>query len=123
MQSGMNKIADADLRRWAEEGSTERRTVIIQPELPARSLDPADDGRSGAARIPFARVRSLQPEEQAERERTVAAARQLVESASGRAPRWLTTSQAFIADLSGAELARIVESPLIRAVEPNRKIG
>jgi hypothetical protein len=113
-----DKIADPELRRFASAGESDRRLVLVEPDLPRRWLR--------MERTP-ARARGFRPaagasvDEELSRERT-SEARRFLSDLLHQEPRWLATARTFVVEATGNEVARMAGSPLIKAIHPNRRL-
>lgn len=104
------KLPDPDLRHFAAEGSDGVVSVLIQVDDPPPRVILAQ----GTQR----RWRVDQPPQGLRR----AEAAQFLGRVLGSTPRWLSAAGAFVADVSGKQLAEIARSPLTRSVAPNRTL-
>ena len=116
------KFTDQSLLQYARDGSSERISVIIELELPKRSLQFAPSERGDSATF---RPKRIQPEDAQSQQissDTIAAARSLIQQCTGTDPHWLKTARAFIIHATGMQISRIAESPLIKTIQPNRTL-
>jgi hypothetical protein len=121
----MAKIASDELNHLIELGSNDPVGVLIELDLPEevfveveRRLA-ADQVGSGAVRF---RRTVPKASEQQERTESINKVRQLLEEMSGVSPRWLGSSQTFVARVSPRQLRDIADLPDVKAIWPNREL-
>jgi hypothetical protein len=118
-------VHDPRLRALADEGSADDVvSVIIEVEVPSPRFTAARrPGIPGGDR----RVGAVRPQLQTSGEATSTTRREEAARFLGRllgsVPRWLPAAHAFVADVTGAQLAEIARSPLTRSVAVNRSFG
>jgi hypothetical protein len=96
-----SKIQSPELRRLAEEHSTEVASVIIELELPARKVEVERVLRRGVEMALPRRVTSPTAAEGGEAEKREAEAKSFLRQVLGVSPRWLGAARSFVADVTG----------------------
>jgi hypothetical protein len=112
-ESVARKLPDAELRAFAANRSDDVVSVLIEVDQPSPRVTLTQGSRRQRPRIT-----APQP---AAGNRWDEAARFLGEIL-GSQPRWLSAAGAFVADVTGAQLAEIARSPLTRSVARNRNL-
>jgi hypothetical protein len=117
------KIPEEDLRKIAATTSSERISVLIQPDVSERKIKfvPRETNISDRNRRRPIRVEPETPEEVAKNERIIDATKELVRQVTGSSPMWLSAARAFVANVTPSELNAIIASPLIKSVWLNRQ--
>jgi hypothetical protein len=105
------KLPDPDLRSLATEGSDSVVSVLIQVDEPPPRVTLAQ-GTQRRWRVDSPSAAGLRRAEAA----------QFLGQVLGSTPRWLSAAGAFVADVTGAQLAEIARSPLTRSVARNRNL-
>jgi hypothetical protein len=115
------KIQSPELYRMAVEGTGEKASVIIELEMPPSQVHVEGSPRSGEP------IRRRFVEESADQQNaateTVKQATAFLENELGKPPHWLRAAHAFVADVSPSQLRTLADSPLIKAIRLNRRVG
>jgi hypothetical protein len=133
-RAALQKLADDRLRAFAAEAAHEpsravpanaakvRISVFVEVAEPPQ-LDVVVDERPGLGRRP-----SVRPAASAEPAGTgpSALAREvevLLTQQTGQEPVWIGAARAFVVDTSAEQLLALIESPLVRRISRNRRVG
>jgi hypothetical protein len=114
------RIPDQQLREFAEKGSDEPVSVIIEldvPELRVEYKRESEGERSASPR----RVVSAEGDGAAV-EKTASDAKAFLEQVLDEPPVYLRSARAFVATVRGPELREIASRPFTKRVEPNRSL-
>lgn len=101
--------------------SDKAASVLVELDIPPQVVEFEDRSSMGGERIPI-RVKPESPEQQAQNEAKVEAARAFLTSALGGTPRWLRSARAFVVQATPEQLRTIARSPLTRAIRLNRRL-
>ena len=116
----IEKIQDQELQKFAFKNTDEETSVIIVLDLPESRLDFEEKTYgSNQMRVPFSFAEETN-EEKFEIEEKTAEAKSFLEGVLGDSPHHLQMAQAFVATVNNKQLNKIVSSPLIKSVYPNR---
>ncbi|MDQ3704081.1 MAG: hypothetical protein M3437_02460 [Chloroflexota bacterium] len=123
------KIPNQDLYRLAVVGKdevNEPTSVLIEVNLPPREISygPREDMKSGD-RFSFSRPIEIvqeSPAQEEENKRRVREATKFLTKVLGKKPHYIPVGRAFVATVRPDQLALIARSPLIKAIQPNRKL-
>ena len=118
----VEKIPNDSLRAVIDEPGEEKVSVLIEPKLPARSVDFALADKRGASGPVPTRLRIPSKLEQEDAGQVVTKAQAFLTGVLGESPHWLKAARAFVADVNGEQLRRIAASALIKAIRPNRRL-
>jgi len=118
----LEKVHPAELRAFAVGKSREHQTVLIELDLPARQADLRRTADGDGGRYTPVQIRPQTPEQQKEVEKKTAEARKFLKLVLGEEPELLRAAHAFIVKVDGEQLERIAQSPLIKAIRPNRQL-
>ena len=126
----VDKIKDSELRRLAREGFPESVEILValnvpDPQVAFVPFETPDLKRRGDFRLPGVRPKGFVPEsaeQKEERARKTEEASQFLTELLGTTPHWLEAARAFVATATGRQLREIVSSPLVKFVEPNRRL-
>lgn len=117
-----SKIQSPELRRLAKDRSSDVASVIIELDLPARTVEVDQVFRRGISTSLPRRVIPPTEKERTEVERRTAEAKTFLQQVVGISPRWLQTARSFVAEVTGPQLRTIASSPLTKAIHPNRSL-
>ncbi len=119
----IRKIQGNELRQLVEERTGEAASVIIQLELSPRAVESSGAERGGAGLRRALVVAPETSEERREVRRRASQTKRFLTKVLGDEPLWLQSARAFVAKASGEQLREIAESPLVKAIHPNRRLG
>jgi hypothetical protein len=115
-----DKLADDQLVELARRQADERAEVVIELNLPSSKVDISP--RSPRAGGPPRPVDILPQADDAATGAKIAEARRMVMRETGMEPVWIGAAKAMVAELTGKQLGRVVASPLVRRIYPNRTL-
>ncbi len=119
------KLPDPRLRALADQGSNDIVSVLIEVDLPVPrfTLTRRPGVRGGDRRVGTTRPQIDPAGEATSSSTRKDEAARFLSRLLGGVPRWLPAAHAFVADVTGKQLAEIVRSPLTRSVAVNRSLG
>jgi hypothetical protein len=116
----MVKIKSEELTRLVDLGSDDPISVLIELDDPAQTRIEVE--RSGGKDGAF-RVRRVVPDaSEPEHTQSIKEVRQVLEEISETSPRWLESSQIFVARITPRNLRVIADLPYVKAIWPNREL-
>jgi hypothetical protein len=123
------KIPNNDLYRIATQGSDEKAEVLIEVDLPPHQIEfstSRSKGNSGSidGYNPARPVRIIpqSPQQEEEDERIIHNLSRFLTKVLGSKPRYLRAGRAFVAEVTPGQLVSIAKYPLVKAVQPNRRL-
>ena len=118
----LDKLKDRELRRLAASASDEPVSVLVELDLPDPQIELKETGIMHGG-IPL-RAPSVSRHVRAGETNSehVSQASALLHKNLNATPRWIDSAGAFVVTAPANQIARIAESPLIRAIWPNREL-
>ena len=102
------KILTQELQDLITESSEEPRSVLIQPNLPPRTIN-----------VRAKRVDGQTEEEVQRTNEMIEQTRELLTKTLSAEPKWLAAARAFVVTATGKQLLELAESPLLKHIHLN----